>query len=335
MFGDGVNDRVRRFLPEIVVALLFAVYGLGLAAKSHGGTVEGLATLGSVAIVPAVRRSGGSWVTELKLLFAASAVIGAVSVATGLGSNATDEPFTMWGYLNLLLHGEDPYTTPAMITFTARNLWTSAPQISAPFHYVYLPLLLFFQIPGTGATGYKAMCVACWAGVVYLVRRDEVASLCLVSPMAVLVAANGFTDLPVLLLITLSLRGASGLSARAAEYATYAMKQFANAFWLVYYIARRDALRAGMVVVLTLVFAAPFIVWHPTGIWCEALTFSLSPGCASAPNSSRQVSDLYSHWNYYLWVLWVYALFHVEVHRWVGRVWRRLRPRTTGAASTP
>jgi hypothetical protein len=341
--GPSVSGSFRRYLPEIVAALLVGVAG-GISIPlyfSRGdvtwafAVIWGLATLASVALVPAVARSGSDWQRELRLLFVASGVIGVVSVATGIGNNATDEPFTMGAYLATLLHGHDPYTTSVTVSYTARtlNLWSSS--VSAPFHYVYLPLLLFFQIPGTGAVGYKSVCLACWAGIVYLLRKDRFASLCLVSPVAALVAANGFTDLPVLLLMTLSLRGAPGVPGRAAEYATYAMKQFANAFWLVYYIVRRDAVRAVLVVALTLAFAAPFLLWHPDGIWCEALTFSLGPGCASAPNSSRQLSDLYSHWNYYLWILWVYALFHAEIHRLAARAWGRWRPRPTVAASGP
>jgi hypothetical protein len=336
----AVTSRLDRFLPEIVATLLVGVAG-GISIPlyfSHGdvtwafAVIWGVATLSSVALVSAVRRSGEEWRKELRILFVASAVIGVVSIVTGIGNNATDEPFTMAGYLGAILRGQDPYTTSVSITYTARtlNLWSLT--VSTQFHYVYLPLLLFFQVPGTGAVGYKSMCLACWFGIVYLVRRDRFASLCLVSPVVALVAANGFTDLPVLLLITLSVRGATGYPAKAAEYATYAMKQFANAFWFLYYIARRDVVRAVLVVVLTLVFAAPFLLWHPTGIWCEALTFSLSPGCSSAANSSRQLSDLYSHWNYYLWILWVYALFRTELHRLAGRTWARLAHR--GAAST-
>ena len=326
-------SRLGRYLPEIVVTLLVAVPG-GISIPlflTHGdvtwafAVIWGVATLGSVALVAAVRHSGEDWRKELRLLFVVSGVVGVVSIATGIGNNATDEPFTMAAYLGQLLHGQDPYTTSVWVTYSAHtlNLWSET--VSTPFHYVYLPLLLFVQVPGTGAVGYKALCLACWAGMVYLVRRDEVASLCLVSPVVALVAANGFTDLPVLLLMTVSLRGATGTASRAAEYATYAMKQFANAFWFLLYLARRDVVRALLVVALTLLFAAPFLLWHPTGIWCEALTFSVSPGCASAPNSSRQVSDLYSHWNYYLWLVWVYALYRRELHRLAGRAWTWLR----------
>ncbi len=329
-----MNARVRRFLPEIVVVLLFAGYGLGVALGPYGGLVEGGVTVASVTLVPAVRRSGGAWGTELRLLFVAGVVIGSVSVATGLGNNATDEPFTMWGYLSLLLHGRDPYTTAATITFTAPALGLPSLAGTGQFHYIYLPLLLFFQVPGTGATGYKAMCLGCWAGIVYLVRRDEVASLCLVSPMVALLAANGFTDLPVLLLMTLSLRGVRGSSAKAAEYATYAMKQFANLFWFALYAARRDGRGMAMVLGITLLLCAPFLLWHPTGIWCEALTFGLSPGCTSALSTSGHLTDLYLHWNYYLWILWVYALYEMELRKFV-RNWRAGRGSLRDTQSQP
>ncbi|HYA54747.1 MAG TPA: hypothetical protein VEG42_04000 [Thermoplasmata archaeon] len=313
--------RWKRFLPELTVAGMmaatvavsypvFLVYGIVTWAQS---VIWGLATLGSVLLVLAVRRSGEDWHRELRILFLVSVVIGLFSIFTGLANNSTDEPHTMPGYLAELLHGQDPYTTILPVTYSehALTLWSAT--LSGNYHYVYLPLLLFFQVPGTGALGYELLCFACWGGMVYLVRKDEVAAIALVSPFVALVAANGFTDLPVLFLMTLSLRGWTGPKARAVEYLTLGMKQFANLFWLAYYVVRRDVVRAVVVVAVTLAIAAPFIVWHPTGIWCGALTFSLSPGCSSAPNSARTFSDLYSHWNYYLWILWVAVLFDGEL----------------------
>ena len=330
-----MNATVRRFLPEIVVAVLVgAGYGIGVSVGTFGGMTEGLATVGSIALVPAVRRYGGPWEREFRLLFFASLLIGVVSVATGLGSNATDEPYTMWGYLAVLLHGHDPYTTTAMITFTVHTVGVPPATHSGPFNYVYLPLLLFFQVPGTGATGYKAMCVACWVGIVYLLRHDRVAALCLVSPMACLVAANGFTDLPVLLLMTFALRGPTGATGKVAEYASYAMKQFANLFWVALYLARRDLLRAGLVVVLTLALCSPFLLWHPSGIWCSALALNLGPGCSGGSGATGRFGGLYLHWNYYLWVLWVYALYSRELGRTGRRAWRWFRVRAWPSSRT-
>ncbi len=332
---------VDRYLPEITAALLVGVPGaISVPLYFSRGVVTwafaviwGLATLASVALLPAVERSGIDWKLELRYLFVISAAIAVFSIATGIGNNATDEPFTMGPYLGVLLRGQDPYTTSVWVSYSVHTLNLYSEHVSGPFHYVYLPLLLFFQVPGTGAVGYKSLCLACWVGIVYLLRKDRIAAIILVSPVVALVAANGFTDLPVLLLMTYSLRGAGpAVPKKAAEYATYAMKQFANAFWLIYYILRRDALQAALVVVLTLLFAAPFLLWHPTGIWCEALTFSESPGCSSALNSSRQLSDLYSHWNYYLWILWLYALFRTQVHRWAGKALAWIRPSPAAVA---
>ncbi len=331
-----VTPRGRRYLPEIVVAALVGAAGsISLPLFFRYGNVTwafavvwGLATLGSVLIVPAVRRAGVAWPNELRTLFVASAIVGVVSVLTGIGNNATDEPYTMGPYLSELLHGRDPYTSIVLVSYSVHtlNLWSN--HVSAPYHYVYLPLLLFFQVPGTGATGYKFLGLACWAGIVYLVRKDEVGALCLVSPVVALLAANGFTDLPVLLLLTLSLRGGLGPNAWPVEVVTYGMKQFANAFWLVYHLVRRELLRAALVLVGTLAIALPFLLWHPDGIWCEALTFSAAPGCSSAPSAARSWSDLYAHWNYYLWPLWIYALFSAAIHRG----WRRLKSRVRPAA---
>ena len=327
----AVNRSLGRFLPEITATLLLAVPGgISIPYYYRYGDVTwvfsviwGGATLASVALVAAVRRSGEDWRKELRILFIASAVVGVVSLLTGIGNNATDEPFAMPAYLNALLQGHDPYYSAVPVSYTARtlNLWSSSVHIYT--YYSYLPLGLFFQIPGTGALGYRAVCLASWAGTVYFVRRDSFASLCLVSPSVALLAANGFSDLPVVFLLTFSLRGATGATSKAAEYATYAMKQFANVFWFAYYVIRRDLVRTVLVVAVSAAFALPFIVWHPTGIWCEALTFSASPGCSSAPNQSRHWSDLYSHWNYYLWPLWIYALYHAEISRTLRRAWHR------------
>jgi len=326
----------RRYLPEGLVALMVAATALpSYAAFRWYGQATGLqsiiwgvATLASVAVVWAVRRSGEDWRRELRLLFLASATIGLFSIATGLGNNATDEPHAMPGFLSELVGGHDPYTTPLSLTYSvhALSLWSNT--IVGSYHYVYLPLLVFLQVPGTGPVGYELLCFACWGGMVYLLRNDEVASLALSTPFVALIAANGFTDLPVLFVVTLSLRGWTGPKARAVEYLSLGLKQFANAFWLVYYLIRRDLVRSAIVLAVTVAFAAPFLVWHPTGVWCEALTFGVGYGCASVSNSTQTVSALYTHWNYYLWVLWVGVLFRKEIRaRW--NRWREAAGRWT------
>lgn len=332
-----------RYLPEITIAatlapataailVVYATYGSVTWAFS---VIWGIATLSSVSLFFAVRRSGLDWRRELRWIFLIGLVLGVVSIFTGIGNNATDEPHTMGYYLSELLHGQDPYTTYLMLTYTVHtlNFWSAT--VTSSGYYTYLPLLVLFQVPGTGAVGYELLCLGCWAGIVYVMRHDEFAALSLASPVVALIAANGFNDLPVLFLMTLSLRGWTGPKAKVVEYLSYGMKQFANVFWVVYYILRRDVVQCILVVVITLLIALPFLLWDPLGIGCQALTFSIGPWCAGQPNSARQLSDLYSHWNYYLWILWVYVLFRGYIHQSLA-YWRaRLRRSRDSAPPLP
>lgn len=333
----------RRYLPEITVALMVAATALPSYAvfRAYGqvtwlqSVIWGVATVASVVVVWAVRRSGQDWRRELRLLFSVSAIIGLFSIVTGLGNNATDEPHAMPGFLAELVGGHDPYTTSLSLTYTVHALTIWSHTVSGSYHYVYLPLLLFLQVPGTGPVGYELLCLACWGAMIYVLRHDEVAALALATPFVALVAANGFTDLPVMFLVTLSLRGWTGPKARIVEYLTLGMKQFANLFWLVYYVIRRDVVRIAAVLGITIAFTVPFLLWHATGVWCDALTFGLSPGCSAVPGSRQTLSALYTHWNYYLWLLWVVVLFDGEIrhllHRWAQFLVASVRKDRAGA----
>lgn len=316
-----------RYLPEITIAATVGIATVAsLAIYAPYGSVTwafsviwGLATLSSVGLFFAVRRSGEDWHKELRKIFLIGLILGIVSIFTGIGNNGTDEPYAIGGYLSELIRGQNPYTAFLVLNYQVHvlNFW-SAP-VNSSTYYTYLPLLLLVQIPGTGAIGYELMCLGFWVGIVYVMRNDEFAALSLASPGVALTAANGFNDLPVLFLMTLSLRGWTGPKAKVVEYVTYGMKQFANVFWVVYYILKRDVVQCLLVIAITLVIVLPFLLWDPTGVGCQALTFSLGPWCAGQPSSARQLSDLYSHWNYYLWILWVYVLFR----GWIHQTWRR------------
>ncbi len=309
------------YLPEFVIAALlgsvttvtvleYAVWGIivPLFAVSWG-----LATIASVSLHFAVRRSGADWHRELRKIFLISLVVAVVGVFAGYGSIVTDEGRTTIAYGQEMVQLINPYTTQLTLHYQVHvfNLWQNS--VTSVSYDTYLPLVSFVQIPGTGAVGYSLLCIAFWAGMVYLLRNDEFASLTLASPIVALIASNGFNDIPALFLMTLSLRGWSGTKAKVVEYLTYGMKQFANAFWIVFYLLQRQWVRAVLVVVITLVIVSPFLIWEPSGIYCQALTLGLGPGCASS--GSRGLSDLWDHWNYYLWPLWVYALFREGIHR--------------------
>lgn len=330
------------YLPEIVMAsLLGAVAAATLIEYSLWGLVTplfavtwGLATIASVSLYFAVRRSGADWHRKLRTLFLISLGIAVVGVIAGYGSIATDEGRTTIAYGQEMVHLVNPYTYPLILHYQVHvfNLWQNS--VTSTSYDTYLPLISFVQlwtpIPGTGPVGYSLLCIAAWAGMVYLVRNDEFASLTLASPIVALLASNGFNDLPVLFLMTLSLRGWTGTKAKVVEYLTYGMKQFANAFWIVYYLLQRQWLRAALVVVITLVIVAPFLFWDPSAIYCQALTLGAGPGCGST--GGRGLSDLWDHWNYYLWPLWVYALFREGIHRRLAQL-RARWPHRRGASA--
>ena len=337
----STSGAVRRWLPEITIALtvglatvvtlaIYVPFGIVTWAFS---VIWGIATLSSVALVFAVRRSGIDWQVELRTIFLIGLGLGLISIFTGIGNNATDEPYAIGGampyaiggYLGEFLRGQDPYATHLQLYYTVHVLHIWSNNVSSGSYYTYLPLGLFFQVPGTGPVGFELLCLGTWAGIVYVVRKDEFAAISLSSPVVALLAANGFTDLPVLFLMTLSLRGWTGRKAKAVEYFSYGMKQFANVFWFVYYLLKKQWLNLGLVVGVTFIIVLPFLLWDPLGIGCQALTFSIGPWCAGQPNSARQISDLYSHWNYYLWILWVYVLFRGWIHTTVGRWARAIR----------
>jgi hypothetical protein len=320
-----------RILPGLIIVIALAAMAVAFYASSVFvgadpalfAAILGGSTLSSLALPPALRRAGVRWESALPWLGGLSLAIAVGSVVTGIGNGGTDENRTTAAFLGELVRGHDPYTTLLVLHYRGSilDLWHRS--VGSVGYDPYLPLLMFLQLPGTGYLGYDALCIACWGGLVYVVRRDEVAALSLATPMVALVAANGFNDLPVLFLTTLALRGGVGRAGSVVEFVTYGLKQFANVFWVAYYAVQRRWWRVAGVVAGTLVIVAPFLLWHPHGFLCQALTFGAAPGCA-APGG-RPVG-LYPHWNYYLWVLWGVALFEAPLVAWATRQRRRWTP---------
>lgn len=332
------------YLPELVIVALlgsataftvvvYALWGVYTPALAAGW---GLATIASVSLYFAVRRSGAEWHRELRKIFLISLVVAVVGVFAGYGNLATDEGRATIAYGQEMVHLINPYTTQLQIQYQVYvfTFWQNT--VTSTSYDTYLPWIALIQVPGTGAVGYSLMGIAFWAGMVYLVRDDEFASLTLASPIVALIASNGFNDIPVLFLMTLSLRGWTGKKAKAVEYFTYGLKQFANAFWILFYVLQRQWVKAALVVVITLALISPFLFWQPSGIYCQALTFGLGSGCPAS--GTRGVNDLWDHWNYYLWPLWIYALFREGVDRrvrWLRDRLLRRAPVPTEPAATP
>lgn len=314
----------RHYLPELLIG---AILGAAIAATLVELALWGItpyfaiawdiATVLSISIYFAARYAERNLAKFARGLFWLSLGIALFGIATGLGGVATDEGRATPAYGQMMVSGVNPYWTQLTLNYNVNVLFGlySYPVTSVTYD-TYLPLISFVQVPGTGVLGYDLLCVAAWAGMVYIVRKDDFAAITLASPVVALLAANGFNDLPLLFFMTLSLRGWSGPKAKVVEYATYAMKQFANGFWLVYYIARRDWLQAVLVIPITLLLVSPFLVWEPTGIYCNALSFGWGGSTCAMFGTSRGLNDLWDHWNYYVWPVWIYALFRTTIDRW-------------------
>ncbi len=315
------------YLPELALAatfggaaainvVIFAFFGI----SPYSVIAWDIATLLAVSTYFTVRRAQRDPRPFLRELVLVGLVLAAISIFTGIGNGATDEGYTTPLYGNMMVHLVNPYWIQLTVPYTVHyGPFFSYRVVSTSFD-TYLPLISFLQIPGAGIVGYELLGVAAWVGMVYLVRKDEFASLTLASPVVALLASNGFNDLPVLFLMTLSLRGWSGPKAKIIEYLTYGMKQFANAFWLVVYLAQRRWASALLVIGISVVWVLPFLLWpgEGGGVYCQALTLGWGPGCAGIRSGVRGVTDLWVHWNYYLWPVWIYALFRSGIDRWIA-----------------
>ncbi len=312
---------------------LYITFALAGVQQWIFSTILGGATLCSLGMPYAVRRSGVAWERALRGLVLVSVVIAVVSVVTGIGNNGTDENRTTPAFLGELWRGENPYATLLVLHYRVSVLNLLPHSVTSASYEPYLPLLTFVQIPGTGYLGYDALCLGAWAGLVYILRKDEFGALVLATPMVALVAANGFNDLPVLLLTTVALRGTAGRATKAVEFLSYGLKQFANVFWVGYYAVHRRWWRVLGVLAGTLVIAAPFLLWQPQAFWCRAVVADAGTGCGGFGTGQVTPVGDFLHWDYYLWVVWLVALFPSTTRLWLDRVRRRLAPGAWAKAS--
>ena len=292
-----------------VPILLFAVPWLVRAA----GVVETGASLGILAFVlafPRISRALGAPATVgfVRLLTVFGFALAIVSIVTGFQNGLTDEPYTTPRYAGLLLGGHNPYATPLVFDYT---------QYGQNYHstsfYVYLPLLQFAVLPGVD---YRWISLASWVGIALAVRKDPYAGVLLAQPYVVLIAASGYNDLLVLLLLTLAFVGVNGRRQRWAEYLALGMKQFANVIVLVYYLVKRDFGRAALTAVITVAFLVPFLLWNPLPTLCNSLAYGVPAACAPYSNHDEPGWN----WNYSIYAVWLLAAFHRPLGAWLARV---------------
>ena len=279
---------------------LFAVItALWLAPHTFGSTGE--ITIGAFAIAfpVVVRRLGVPREARfVRFLLVAGIVFGVVSVLTRAGNGLTDEPFTTPRFVTLLWAHQDPYVVPLVFKYVQYGQTIYSSSI-----YPYLPLLMFLQVPGLD---YKWFALGCWVGMVLLVRKRFDAGVLLAQPYVAVMAASGYNDFPVLLLLTLGFVGVGGRAQRWAQLLALGAKQFANAIVLVYYAVRRDWKNFLVTVGVSAAFILPFVVWSGPTVLCPAV---LADRLSSCPAGGEAQFLL----NYALWPVWVLALFYLPV----------------------
>jgi putative flippase GtrA len=243
-------------------------------------------------------------------LLAAGIAFSVLSIFTGWGNGLTDEGFTTPRFAGFLLSGHDPYTTTLVFDFTQYGK-----SFTSTSYYVYLPLLMFLQIPGIS---YKWFSVLCWALGVVVVRKRFDTAVLLAQPYVMLVAASGYNDLVVLLLLTVGFVGIEGRRQKWAEWLALGCKQFANAFVLLYYAVRRDWRNLLVTAGISGAFILPFVLWGGTAVVCPAVFANRLSSCAHSAGPEVLL-------NYPVWAVWVVAVFYVPVAGAIRSAVRRPR----------
>ncbi len=261
-------------------------------------TPFGIVALGAYALAfPAmVRRLGVPPRTSfLAFLVVAGIAFAVLSILTGWGNGLTDEGFTTPRFAGFLLAGHDPYTTPMTIAYAAYGR-----HFVSTSYYVYLPVLMFLQVPGVP---YKWFSLACWVVLVALVRKRFSTAVLLAQPYVMIVAENGYNDLVLLVLLTVAFVGVEGRRSKWAEWIALGCKQFANVFVLLYYAVRRDWRNFLVTAGVSAAFVVPFFLWNGDRVLCPTLL-------ANRPAFCPHTGGIQLLINYPVWAVWVFAVFY-------------------------
>jgi hypothetical protein len=274
----------------------FGIVGLGAYALAFPVMVRRL------GIPPGTR-----FVVVLVVLGLAFAVL---SILTGWGNGLTDEGFTTPRFAGFLLAGHDPYTTAMTIAYSAYGR-----HFVSTSYYVYLPLLMFFQVPGVP---YKWFSLACWVLLVALVRRRFSVATLLAQPYVMLVAENGYNDLVLLVLLTVAFVGVEGRRSKWAEWIALGCKQFANVVVLAYYAARCDWRNFLVTAGVSAAFVLPFFLWGGDRVLCPTILTNRPAFCPHTGGIQLLI-------NYPVWAVWIFAVFYAPALLLIRRA--VLRPR--------
>jgi putative flippase GtrA len=280
-------------------------------AVFHGLAELALLPFGLMFVV-AARRLGVSESTRfLRFLIIAGVAVAFVSYLTGGLNRLTDEPYTTPRYVGLLLNGQNPYTTALSFTYVQYGV-----AIHSSTVYVYLPLLMFLQVP---YFDYKIFTTFCWLAILYLVRENKHAVLVLAQPYMGIMAINGFNDFPALLLVAFATVGIPARYRWVSEALALGSKQFAGLVIFLGHLLRKEWRRAAIALGVTALILAPFLVWSPSAVLCQAVLYGLYRGCGVG------TGQIPYGLNYSIWPLWIFAVYSAELNRWIAQSAARTR----------
>jgi hypothetical protein len=257
------------------------------------------------------------------VLFCGSAVLGVISILTGFVNYLTDEWATP-RYVTLLIQGHDWYSVPLQFSYVREGTL-----ISTQIWNVYLPLLPFVQVPYVWLD-YRWFTLGVWGVLVYILRKRYYASVALAGQYSAVMAANGFNDVIPLLFLTLAFVTFTGARAKAAEYISLGLKQFANIFVFIYYILRRDWRQATITVIVTALLLLPFAIWDWKSAICTPI-LDMPPGCSNTNNLI--FNSIHSRINFPIWLVWIVGIFHHELRSGATQLHRRLNSLLTRQSS--
>lgn len=226
-----------------------------------------------------------------------SLTLAVVSILSGRWNGLTDEPYSMPGFLRLW---PNLYGSPLQISYYQYG----AGPLAIDSYYVYLPFLLFVQVPGLD---YRWVAVGAWGLTIFFARKYPATVLLLGAPWVALLAASGFNDFVPLAALTGTFVVLSGWRSRLAEAFSLGLKQFANVIVVVYHLWHRRWRDAALATAITVAILAPFAYLDPSGVWCHAIL--LGPVGCSGSGGFSSVDAIVGHVNYFLWPAWVIAVF--------------------------
>jgi hypothetical protein len=233
----------------------------------------------------------------LRTWVAASLALALLSATTGYLNGVTDEPYGTPGFVRIFPNLYGPPLHLNYVQYGTPSSLTSS--------YIYLPLLTFVQVPGLD---YRWVTIAAWLATVFLVRAQRATATLLGSAFVGLLAAEGFNDFVPLLGLTLTFVTLSGWRSRVAEVVSLGLKQFANVIVVLYFAWHRRWWEVLFAIGVTAAFLLPFAFLDPGGTFCHAILLDPSPSCSGSGSASFLAGGAY-HLNYYLWPLWVLAVF--------------------------